>query len=52
MSTKVLMTKPSGGAWQKIDGKWQATGETPRPNLRIVKTERNLDIQANDKSGS
>ena len=47
MSTSaVLLPKPGGGgAWQKIDGKWQSAaskiGNPQQPKL----TERNLDIQ-------
>ena len=50
-STAVLLPKPGGGgAWQKIDGKWQSASvseknENLKPKLGDIKTERNLDIQ-------
>ena len=51
MSTSaVLLPKPGGGgAWQKIDGKWQSAvsekNDNIKPKLGDIKTERNLDIQ-------
>ena len=50
MSTAAILAKPGGGgAWQKIDGKWQSsvseTNSNIKPKLGDIKTERNLDIQ-------
>ena len=50
MSTAAILAKPGGGgAWQKIDGKWQSsvseTNANIKPKLGDIKTERNLDIQ-------
>ena len=44
------VSKPGGGgAWQKIDGKWQSAvsekNDNIKPKLGDIKTERNLDIQ-------
>ena len=50
-TTAVLLPKPGGGgAWQKIDGKWQSgsvseKNDNLKPKLGDIKTERNLDIQ-------
>ena len=46
----MLLPKPGGGgAWQKIDGKWQSAAseknDSIKPKLGDIKTERNLDIQ-------
>ena len=54
-TTAVLLPKPGGGgAWQKIDGKWQSASvseknENLKPKLGDIKTERNLDIQAGEE---
>lgn len=50
-TTAALLPKPGGGgAWQKIDGKWQSAAVSEKnvnlkPKLGDIKTERNLDIQ-------
>ena len=50
MSAAAILSKPGGGgAWQKIDGKWQSAASEKnaniKPKLGDIKTERNLDIQ-------
>jgi len=39
MTTEVL---PPGGAWQKVNGKWQAVAEPPKSR---IKQEKNYDIE-------
>ena len=40
MSTEVL--QPSGGAWQKVNGKWEAVKDPPKSQ---IKPEKDYDIE-------